>query len=117
MARIKTLKDLLATELGVETSERETEGTAGVASARLKRQNPNCIAFIYMNLSVGDTHRIRPNRPATTTAGLIVGPGEWRSFLYREDMILPGREWNVISSAAASPFYLLELVIEKGGEA
>ena len=116
MAKITTLRDLLIKELGVETYERETSATAGVNSSQLLRQNGSRIAFVYMNLSTGDTHRIRPRKRASTTEGLIVGPGEWRSFLYREDFTLVGQEWHVISSAAGSAYYMLELLLMRGRE-
>ncbi len=110
MARGRTVAQLLQAELGTGLFDRDTEAQAGVAAAQMLRNNPNRLAFIYMNLSVGDTHRIRAGKNPTATAGLTVGPGEWRSFWYREDGMLPTREWFVLSSGAASAYFIQEIL-------
>ncbi len=111
---VSTLRDLLAKELGVSTYDQEITANADVAPTIAIRQNGSRIAFVYVNLSAGDTHRLRPNAAPTATAGLTVGPGEWRSFFYREDFSLVGLEWQVLSSAAGSAFYVLEVLLSGG---
>ncbi len=110
MARGRTVAQLLREELGTELFDRDIDAQAGVAAAQMLRNNPNRLAFIYWNLSAGDTHRIRAGKNPTTTIGHVVGPGEWRSFWYREDGMLPTREWFVLSSAAASAYYIQEIL-------
>ena len=115
MGRIKTLKDLLVDELGVETFERETVGQAGLASALILRQNPNRVAFIVVNLSV-NTLYMAVRGLASATRGIRLGPsGGSLSVFYRDDLILPAREWQAIATAAASDYYVLEVLI-LGGE-
>ena len=116
MARIKTLKDLLNQELGVETFERETATTAGVAATQLMRQNPNRIAFILYNLSANILF-INPLTAPSSTRGIRLGPnGGFVSMFYREDFTLTAREWQIIADVAGSAFYLLEILLLKGGD-
>jgi hypothetical protein len=114
VARIATLSALLADELGVATDALDTSQQAGVASARLMRQDGNRIAWLLQNLSAANLV-IRIDREATLTAGIILAPNEWRSMVYREDFDLVGKEWHVIASAAAADYYLLEVRL-RGGE-
>ncbi len=114
MARITTLADLLAAELRVATDVEVTSAQAGVASARLMRQDGNRIGWLLQNLSAANLV-IRPDRDATLTAGIILAPNEWRSTIYREDFSLVGHEWFVIASAAAADYYLVEIRLI-GGE-
>ena len=114
MARITNLRELLADELGVATDSEVTSAQAGVASARLMRQDGNRIAWLLQNLSAANLV-IRLDREATLTAGIILAPNEWRSMVYHEDFDLVGREWHVIASAAAADYYLLEVRL-RGGE-
>jgi hypothetical protein len=114
VARIGTLRELLAAELGVATDSLATPAQAGVASARLMRQDGNRVAWLLQNLSTANLV-IRPDREATLTAGIILAPNEWRSMIYREDFDLVGREWHVIASAAAADYFLLEVRLQ-GGE-
>jgi hypothetical protein len=108
MARISTLADLLADELGVATVSEPTSAQAGVAASTLMRQDGNRIAWLLVNLSAGNLY-IRPERAPSTTVGIPLAPSEWRSMLYREDFDLVGREWQIIGSAAALDYYLLEV--------
>jgi hypothetical protein len=114
VARITNLRELLADELGVATDSEVTSAQAGVASARLMRQDGNRIAWLLQNLSAANLV-IRPDREAALTAGIILAPNEWRSMIYREDFDLVDREWHVIASAAAADYYLLEVRL-RGGE-
>ncbi len=110
MARGKTVAQLLKQELGTELFDRDINAQAGVAAVQMLRNNPNRLAFIFWNLSAGDTQRIRAGTNPTTAIGHVVGPGEWRSFWYREDGMLPTREWFILSSAAASAYYIQEIL-------
>jgi hypothetical protein len=113
MPRITTLAGLLAAELGIATYSEETSAQAGVAAARLMAQNPNRVAWILVNLSSANLY-IRPGRAPTSTVGIPLAPSEWRSALYREDFALVGLEWQIIASAAAADYYLLEVLLQGG---
>ncbi len=115
MARLWTVADLLADELGIATYDRETSAQAGVAAAIAVRNNPNRIGLLVQNLSI-NTLYLRPGRPPTSTVGIVLASNEWRSFLYREDFSLPTREWWILASAAASDYYILELLLRRGRE-
>jgi hypothetical protein len=116
VARLKTISDLLREELGIATYERESALQAGVASAALMRQNPNRVAFVLYNLSANVLY-VRPGAAASSTAGIRLGPnGGAISLYYREDFTLVSRDWQILASAAASDYYLLEIFL-LGGEA
>jgi len=110
MPRITTLAGLLADELGIATYTEETSAQAGVASAQLMPQNPNRVGWILQNLSTANLF-IRPGRAPSATVGIILAPNEWRSMLYREDMALVALQWQILASAAAADYYLLEVLL------
>ncbi len=114
MPRVTTLRELLAAELGIATVEVETSAQAGVATSTLMRQDGNRIGWVLVNLSAATLY-IRPNRAPTATVGIALAPSEWRSMIYREDFSAVGLEWQILASAAAADYYLLELRL-LGGE-
>ena len=110
MARITTLAGLLADELGIATYTEESSAQAGVAAAQLMPQNPNRVGWILQNLSTANLY-LRPGRAPTSAIGIILAPNEWRSMLYREDMALVALQWQILASAAAADYYLLEVLL------
>lgn len=114
MPRITTLADLLLAELGIATVSVETSAQAGVSTALLMRQDGNRVAWILQNLSVNNLY-IRPERAPLATAGIVLAPNEWRSMIWREDLDLVGREWQILAAGAASDYLLLETRLLGGG--
>jgi hypothetical protein len=110
MPRITTLAGLLAEELGIATYTEETSAQAGVAAAQLMPQNPNRIGWVLQNLSAATLY-LRPGRAPTSTVGIILASNEWRSMLYREDFALVSLQWQILASAAAADYYLLEVLL------
>lgn len=114
MPGAKNVQDLLLARFGLQTFDRETSAQAGVAASQLMRQNPYRLGFVLVNMSIGNNLYIRPRRPPSSTVGIPLGPGEWRSMIYDEDFSLVNQEWFIIASAAASDFYLLEVLTISG---
>ena len=112
MQKYVDLQGLLKKQLGVTTYERISAAgvTVGVAASRVVRQNPNRVAFVFVNLSVNSIY-ISPIITPSATRGIRVGPsGGLLRVVWDEDFSLTGYEWNAIASAAGSEYFLIELL-------
>lgn len=115
MPRIGTLAGLIAAELGIATVTVETSAQAGVAATILMRQDGSRVVWILQNLSLNNLY-IRTERAPTATAAIVLAPNEWRSMIWREDLDMVGREWQILASGAASDYLLLETRLLGGPE-
>jgi hypothetical protein len=112
---ILSCADLIRAQYGVDVYEEESLAGAvvNVAGGILVKNRPYRVALLVINLSV-NTFYLRPTGPATATRGIsIVGPGSFMSINFRDDMVLPAREWWAASTLDASPVYVLETLIMK----
>ena len=112
---VQSVYDLIRRELGgVSVIDRENpEGsTVSTTSVLLLRARSSRVGFVFINLSA-NVMFIRPARAAATTAGIRLGPnGGQAAVWWKEDFLLPAREWNVIADAGVNnQFYVLELVL------
>lgn len=83
---------------------------AGVAVARLFRQDPDRLGFLVVNLSTADLF-IGPFQDVSTTKGIRLGPsGGNISLLWEEDFETVAWEWFAVASAAASDLLAIEYV-------
>ncbi len=111
-AKYITLEGLLKKSLGVTTYERISAAgvTIGTTAARVVRNSPNRVAFVFINLSVNSIY-IAPIITPSATRGIRVGPsGGLLRVVWDEDFSLTGYEWNAVASAAASEYFLIELL-------
>jgi hypothetical protein len=112
---IQSVYDLIRRDLGgLRVTDRENPeiATIGTTAATLFRANSARVAFIIVNLS-GNIMFVRPSRPAATTAGIRLGAnGGFLAAHWKEDLLLPSREWAIIADAGAgNQLYSLEVVL------
>lgn len=111
----KDLAQLVQDLLGVKTFTRinPVKATAGVAAAQVLRQNPNRVAFVYVNLSANDI-RFAPRADVSTTLGIrVASSGGSVTALYTEDFDLVGLEWFDIADVAASAIFVMEWLTQR----
>lgn len=111
----RTLADLVRGKLGAPTFTRENPEvtSVGVTPVTILRQNPNRIAWTFINLSTVDIW-LRPLRDPTSSAGIRVGPsGGTAISLWEEDLDLVGLEWRAIADAAASAIFMIEWLLQR----
>lgn len=108
----KTLAELITERLGVRTSARiNPEGSSlGTSAARVMGNNPNRVAFIFVNLSSNIIY-LAPLEVPSSSNGIRVGTnGGSLSLVWDEDFDLTGYEWRGVADAAASSYFVVELV-------
>ena len=112
---VQSVYDLIRQQLGgarVTDVESPEITTVGLTSLVLFRLNAARLAFVVVNLSANVLF-LRPGRPATTSAGIRLAPnGGSLVVAWNDDLLLPAREWQVISDAgAANVVYNLEILL------
>lgn len=108
----KTLADLLTDKLGVRTTSRiNPEGSSlGTSIARVFGNNPNRVAWLFINLSTNAIY-LAPDPTPSSTRGIRIGvSGGSASFVWDEDFDVVGYEWNGVADAAGSNYFAVELV-------
>lgn len=111
----RTLSDLVREKLGVPTftNQNPEVTTVGTTAATLLRQNPNRVAFVFINLSTVDIF-VRPLQTPSSTAGIRIGPsGGSLIVTWEEDFDLTGLEWLAIADAAASTVFTIEYLVQR----
>lgn len=104
------IQELIDREMGFPTTEAETVGTVGTTVAQLVDNNPRRIQLIIQNLSTGALF-IGLDRATSSTRGVRIATGGFRSVWYKEDHTLPARGWFVIGDGAGLAYYVLEVLM------
>ena len=102
----KTVYAFLREKYGQEMDWREIEDANDVDATDkiIARENPNRAALIIVNVSTGTIY-LRPRKPATTSAGIVLVPsGGSISISAPEDGPLAAYEWHAIGSAGNLAF-------------
>tara|TARA_Y100000310_G_scaffold107683_1_gene106085 strand:- start:18 stop:356 length:339 start_codon:yes stop_codon:yes gene_type:complete len=108
----KTLPQLINEEFGTPTRlDQDPEITSvGTSTLRLLRQDPNRLAFIFVNLS-SNVVFLGPFSDVSSSKGFRAGPsGGSVSLHYKEDFHLVGQEWFVVADGASSALMTAAIV-------
>lgn len=112
---ILSCADLVRAQYGIDVYEEESLAGAvvTVAGGVLVRNRPYRVALLVVNLS-NNTIYLRPTGPASATrAVVLVALGGFMSINFRDDMVLPAREWFASCTIGDSAVYTLETLIMK----
>ena len=101
---------LVEQKLGHPVVEREISGTVGTTAAGLVLQNPRRLGLVLYNLSAGVLF-VRPRREASSTNGLRVAAGGFRSWWWEEDFTFQAQRLSIIGDGANLAYYGIEYLI------
>ena len=108
----KTLADLITDKLGVRTTFRinPEASSIGTSVARVFGNNPNRVAWVFINLSANAIY-LAPDPAPSSSRGIRVGQnGGSLAATWEEDFDIVGLEWNGVADGASSNYFALELV-------
>ena len=97
---------------GTSTSHRIGSTTSvGTSVAELVIASPRRLSLIVQNLHSSNSLYILPSDEAvSSTRGLRIAAGGFRSFTLREDFILPSLSWWAIASGASTSVFVLAVI-------
>lgn len=116
LERIGTPPDVQAIierEIGSGVTVRETAVgvTVSQTPAQILPPDPTRLAFTFINLSVNAIH-VGMREQVAATQGIFVQPSGGSLVMnWRDDLILPTREYFAIASGADSAIYLIEVLL------
>ncbi len=84
----------------------------GATAAIVFNNNPNRLAWIFVNLSANAIYLALANDVSATKGILVAANGGWRAFIYDEDFQMTGWAMWGISPAGASNCYSIEVVVQ-----
>lgn len=108
------LSSLIEREFGIKTGSRENPlvNEVGITAIRVLPNNPNRLAWIFINLSANLIY-LGFSPDTSTSKGILIGAnGGTASMFYKEDFELVAQEVYAIAAGAASDIYVVETVIE-----
>lgn len=107
-----TLKDLVKTKFGVDTSVNINPlvSSVGTTAVEILPNNPNRLAAIIVNLSANSLYVLPDTAPTSTRGIQLVANGGALTLLWDEEFDLTGWSWFAIASGAASSILVLEVV-------
>lgn len=108
-----TLDDLISQQLGVRTQPRVNPevSSVGVADVAVLRNNPNRVAFIFVNLGANDVFLVPALAGlASSTNGIrCAANGGGAAANWRDDFNIVGVEWHAIAPNGASAVLVISL--------
>jgi hypothetical protein len=113
MIGILSCHDLVRAQYGVDVTEEESPAglVVNIAGGVLLKNRPPRVAFLAINLSAAVIY-IRPTGAASAARGIVMNPNGGFAFVnFRDDLILPAREWYASSTVDGSAIYVLETLI------
>lgn len=106
------LQRLIEREFGVKTTcnINPVVGAVGVIPILVLQNNPNRLAWTFLNLSAGWLS-LGFDRDVSNTYGIYIASGGGGiNFLWKEEFELVGWQLFAVAQNAASPIYVVEIV-------
>ena len=88
-------------------------GVAAATEVQFLRQDPARVAFVFVNLSANVLMILPTNGVVAATRGIPVPAGGIAAFNWRDDLVLPAREWFVLGTAAAEAWMVVSVSIDE----
>ena len=97
---------------GTNTSHRlGSTASVGTTATEIVVASPRRLSLIVQNLHASNTLYILPaSEGVTSTKGIRIAAGGFRSFTLREDFILPSLSWWAVASASSTTLFVLEVI-------
>jgi hypothetical protein len=110
---IETARDLINAQYAVNSQGQDAQYNLTIAggSTIVARNNPNRVTLEITNTHATAIVRLRPQQPASNTAGFVLGPGATLALKWRDDFERTTYEWQALTDTDNAGIYTTEQVL------